>query len=103
MNLPNEIRVTYNRNIVLGIGNVKVYKDGALFLTFTESDVTIVDNYFTIDTTNLIPDNGEYRVEVSQGLIISIFNETFPLFFWLFSVEDGEFDSNDFNNDFLID
>jgi len=102
MNLPNEIRVTYNRNIVLGVGTVKVYKDGALFLTFTESDLTIIDNYFTIDTTNLIPDNGEYRVEVSQGLIISIFGETLPFFFWNFTVEAGEYDGTEYSNEFLI-
>lgn len=103
MNLPNEIRVTFNRNIVLGIGTVKVYKDGALFLTFTESDLTIVDNSFTIDTTNLIPDNGEYRVEVSQGLIISIFGETLPLFFWNFTVTAGEYDGTQYSNEYLID
>jgi hypothetical protein len=103
MNLPNEIRVTFTRNIVLGIGTVKVYKDGALFLTFTESDLTIVDNSFTIDTANLIPDNGEYRVEVSQGLIISIFGETLPLFFWNFTVIAGEYDGTQYSNEYLID
>jgi hypothetical protein len=102
MNLPNEIKATFNRNIVLGNGTVKVYKDGSLFLTFTESDTVVVDNYFTIDTTNLIPDNGEYRVEVSQGFIKSIFGESLDLFYWLFTVQGAEFDSDDFNNEFLV-
>ena len=103
MNLPNEIKATFNRKIVLGVGTVKVYKDGDLFIAFTESDVTVIDNYFTIDITNLIPDNGEYRVEVSQGLIISIFGETLPLFFWNFTVESGEYDGTEYSNEFLID
>lgn len=106
MNLPNEIKATFNRNIILGVGNLKVYKDGILYLTFNENDVNIFGNYFTINTTNLFPDNGNYYILFDEGLITSINNESFSVTepeTWAFTVTDGEFDSNDFTDEFLID
>lgn len=106
MNLPNEIKVTFTKNIVLGVGTLRVYKDSVLFITFTENDITVTDNYFTIDITNLFPDNGSYYVLVDNGLITSIFSESFSITepeTWTFTVMDGEFDSADFTNEFLID
>jgi len=106
MNLPNEIKAVFNKNIVLGIGTLRVYKDNILYLTFTESDINIFGNYFTINTTNLFPDNGNYYVLFNEGLITSINGESFSITepeTWAFTVTDGEFDSNDFTDEFLID
>jgi len=106
MNLPNEIRATFNRNIILGVGTLRVYKEGVLFLTFTQNDITITGNYFTIDISNLFPDNGDYYILFDQGLITSIFGEHYSVSnpdIWKFTILDGEFDSNDFSNEFLID
>lgn len=106
MNLPNEIKATFNRNIILGVGNLKVYKDGILFLSFTQDDLTVIDNYFTINITNLFPDNGSYYILFDEGLITSIFGEHYSVSnpdIWKFTILDGEFDSNDFTDEFLID
>lgn len=106
MNLPNEIKATFTRNIVLGVGTLRVYKDGILFLTFTQDDLTVTDNYFTIDITNLFPDNGNYYILFNEGLITSIFGEHYSITsadIWKFTIGVGEFDSDDFNNEFLID
>ncbi len=106
MNLPNEIRATFNRNISLGVGVLRVFKDGILFLSFTQDDLTVIDNYFTINTTNLFPDNGNYYVLFNEGLITSINGESFSITdpeTWAFTVTAGEFDSGDFSNEFLID
>lgn len=105
MNLPNEIRATFNRNINLGVGELRVFKDGILFLSFTQDDLTVIDNYFTINITNLFPDNGSYYILFSQGLIISIFNESFSISdpdIWKFTIEDGEYSNSEYSNEFLI-
>lgn len=105
MNLPNEIKAVFNKNIVLGIGTLRVYKDNILYITFTESDINIFGNYFTINITNLFPDNGSYYILFDEGLITSIFGEHYSVSnpdIWKFTILDGEFDSNDFNNEFLI-
>jgi len=107
MNFPNQITGTFNRNITLGVGNLKVYKDNVLFLTFTESDITVNDNQFVIDVTNLFPDNGDYFITFTKGLFISTFGEVYKGISnstdWTFSIVDGEYDSNDYTNDYLID
>jgi hypothetical protein len=105
MNFPNEIKAIFSRDIVLGVGFLRVYKDNVLFLTFTENDISVTDNYFTIDVTNLFPDNGNYFITFTQGLIKSVFNE--DIFIsdsetWKFTIGDAEYDSEDYNNEYLI-
>jgi len=106
MNFPNEIIGTFNRNITLGVGTLKVYKDNALFLTFDESDLDVEDNVFTIDVTNLFPDNGSYYINFTTGLFTSPFGEVYQGITnttdWAFTIGDGEFDGTEFNNEFLI-
>jgi hypothetical protein len=106
MNFPNEIIGTFNRNITLGIGTLKVYKDDVLFLTFTQADIVIEDNVFTIDVSNLFPNNGEYYINFTTGLFISSFGEVYQGITnttdWTFTISDGEFDNTEFNNEFFI-
>lgn len=106
MNFPNEIQGTFNRNITLGIGTLKVFKDNALFLTFAESDIDVEDNVFTIDVTNLFPDNGNYYINFTTGLFTSSFGEVYQGITnttdWAFIISDGEFDNTEFNNEFFI-
>lgn len=105
MNFPNEIKATFNQNIILGNGVLRVYKDSVLFLTFTESDITVVGNYFTIDITNLFPDNGSYYINFNNGLFNSQFNETFSIndsTTWAFEIVNGEYDNTQYNSEFLI-
>jgi len=106
MNFPNEIIGTFNRNITLGTGTLKVYKDNALFLTFDENDIEVEDNVFTIDVSNLFPNNGVYYINFTTGLFISIFGEVYQGITnttdWLFSIGNGEYDVNDYSNEYLI-
>jgi len=106
MNFPNEIQGTFNRNITLGVGTLKVYKDNVLFLTFDQSDIVVTDNYFTIDVTNLFPNNGLYYINFTTGLFISIFGEVYEgisdTTTWVFSIGDGEYDVLEYNNEYLI-
>jgi hypothetical protein len=106
MNFPNEIVGTFNRNITLGTGTLKVYKDNVLFLTFDENDIEVEDNVFTIDVSNLFPNNGVYYINFTTGLFISIFGEVYQGITnttdWLFSIGNGEYDVNDYSNEYLI-
>ena len=105
MNLPNEIKATFNRNIVLGVGTLKVFKDGSLFLTFNQNDIVVTDNYFTIDITNLFPENGNYYILMDEGLITSIFGESFSVLtpdVWSFRVRGGDYSSTHYSSDYFI-
>lgn len=79
MIFPNEISGTFNKHITLGIGTVKVYKDNVLFLTFTQSDITIVGTTFTIDVSNLFPDFGSYYILISDGLFNGLGCDSFKI------------------------
>lgn len=106
MNLPNEISGTFNRNITLGSGTLRVYKDGFLFLTFTTDDISITDNTFTIYTTNLIPDLGSYYINFDNGLFISDIGEVYAGINndtdWAFEVTEAAYESSSYSNDYLI-
>lgn len=107
MNFPNEIKGTFNRNITLGTGFLRVYKNNTLFLTFDENDIEVEDNVFTIDVSNLFPDNGEYYINFTAGLFSStLFGEVYPGIYnttdWAFTIVDGEYDGTQYNNEFLI-
>ncbi|CAB4136047.1 hypothetical protein UFOVP299_6 [uncultured Caudovirales phage] len=107
MNFPNEIVGTFNRNITLGTGTLKVYKDNALFLTFDENDIEVEDNVFTINVSNLFPNNGEYYINFTTGLFISVlFGEVYQGISnttdWTFSIIDGEYEGTEYSNEYLI-
>ena len=104
MNFPNQISGTFNHPITKNTGWLDVYKDGSFYLRFTEADIIVTGNSFTIDVTNLFPDNGTYYVLMSDGLFSSdfgIYSGISDSTVWTFSIGDAEFNS-DFDNDFLI-
>ena len=102
MHFPNEIIGTFNRNITLGTGFLRVYKDNTLFLTFDENDIVVQNNVFTIDISNLFPNYGEYYINFTTGLFISVLFEVYPGIYnttdWAFTIGIADFDSIDFNN-----
>jgi hypothetical protein len=106
MNFPNQIKGTFNRNITLGVGTLIIFKDGDLFLTFTVNDITVNNNEFTIDVTNLFPDNGSYYINFDTGLFISTFGEVYQGITnttdWSFTISDGEYSATDYSNEYLI-
>ena len=104
MNFPNQISGTFNHPITKNVGWLDVYKDGSFYLRFTETDIIVTGTSFTIDVTNLFPDNGTYYILISDGLFSGItgdFNGISDSTVWTFSIGDAEF-NEDFNEDFLI-
>jgi len=105
MNFPNQISGVFNKSIQLGSGSLRVYKDDALFLTFTVSDIVISSNTFTIDVSNLFPDNGSYFVLFDSGLFKSsteVYNGISDPSVWTWTISSGDFDNTEFNNEFLL-
>lgn len=103
----NEIKGTFNRDLVLSVGYLKVYKDNVLFLTFTQEDIIVLGNSFTIDTTGLFPDNGNYFIRISNRLFLSSLGESFAGISnntdWTFEARIGDYLSSDYNyTDYLI-
>ena len=97
--LPEMITGTFNRNITLGVGQVKIFKDG-LFLV--NLDVTnIVNASFEANLLGAITENGNYKVVLPFGLFVSDQNER-KYFEWSFELADGEYDNTEYNNQYLI-
>lgn len=99
--MPTEIVGTFNRNVTLGVGTLTVYKDNVLFLTFNQTDITVVDNQFTIDILGLITDNADYYINFTSGLFTDAIGNTIEItndVDWAFSITDGEFDDTEFDN-----
>ena len=102
MNLPNQISGTFNHPITKNVGWLDVYKDGEFFLRFTEADITVTGNSFTIDVTNLFPDNGNYYVLISDGLFSSdfgVYSGINDSTIWTFSIGLGQYNSEEYNNE----
>ena len=96
---PLAITGTFNRNITLGVGQVKLFKDG-LFLV--NLDVTnIVNASFDANLLGAITENGNYKVVLPFGLFVSDQNER-KYFEWSFELADGEYDNTEYNNEYLI-
>jgi len=105
MNFPNEISGTFTKNITLGTGSLRVYKGSSLFLTFTPDDIEVDENTFSIDVTNMFPDNDTYFILIDSGLFISgaeIYAGITNPAQWTFTISDGEYTNTEYDNDYLL-
>ena len=98
---PSEVIGAFNKNITLGVGTLTIYKNNVLFLTFDQTDISIVDNEFTIDILGLVTDNDNYYINFTSGLFTDVLGNTIAITNdtdWAFSLVDGEFSATDFDN-----
>ena len=105
MNFPNQISGIFNKPIQLGSGSLRVYKDDALFLTFTTADIVISGAGFTIDVSNLFPDNGSYFVLFDSGLFKSsteVYNGISDPSVWTWTISSGSYESASYSSNYLI-
>jgi len=105
----NKISVTFNKSIVLGIGQLKIFGVGGfLIATLTQSDFTVVGNGIVSDgfISDYIPDFGDYYITFTEGLVTSISNENISITNnseWTFKFSAGDWLADDFDSDdFLI-
>jgi hypothetical protein len=100
---PASISIRFNRNIIAGVGNVRIFKDGVLFDTIPQNELTFNDNEFIF--ANPIIANGEYYILISEGLVTSVFGESFSIndiTVWNFSILAGEYSNANYNSEYLI-
>ena len=99
--LPGVITGTFNYPVTLGTGTFTIYDDDGVFHTFTQDDITVVGNVFTIDISGLTFVNGNYYNNFTLGLFvsnlgqsISITNETD----WAFNIGVGDWLTGDWDD-----
>jgi methionine-rich copper-binding protein CopC len=98
--IPQFITLTFNHNISLQTGSIILFSGNSGILeTFTTASIT--DNILSIDITGMITEIDVYKIIVSDGFITSDFG-TFEGGIYDFNLAVAEFDSTEFNNDFLI-
>jgi len=98
--IPQFITLTFNHNISLQTGSIILFSGNSGILeTFTTASIT--DNILSIDITGMITEIDVYKIIVSDGFINSDFG-TFEGGIYDFNLAVAEFDSTEFNNDFLI-
>ena len=98
--VPNTFELNFNKDIAFS-GSIQLYKDGVLQSTTFGYNVT--DNVLEI-TTPYTFTNGVYSIVIVSNTITSgadAFNG-FAYNEWVFTVADGDFDSTEFSNEFLI-
>jgi len=104
-NFPQEINGTFNRTFDLGVGQIQIYTAGGVLVeTLTQSDLTVTTTGFQ---ANLLESYsaGSYYVLITEGLFTSAVDEPFSVTTTsdlVFTIANAEFDSNDFNNEYLI-
>ena len=96
-----ELKVIFSKNVTKNVGlEIKLFKDGLLNQTFAYADVAVTGSEISVNCGTLA--NGEYYVTINAGAVTSIHGENSGFLTWAFTVADGDFDSSDFSDEFLI-
>ena len=94
--------ITYSANIELVNGTVTVYdSSNNLLATYTEADMSVNGTVLTIVTALSLAD-GDYYVNVSEGLVTFLGLESEAITdnsAWTFAIQGSDFNSADYNND----
>lgn len=97
------INGTFNQAIALGVGTFKIFDEyNNLIVTFTQADIVIDGNSFEIDNSGFDVELGFYHVIISSGLFLGVGCNDFSITKttdWAFSIQIGDYDSDDYDND----
>jgi len=98
----SKISLAFNIPVLLGVGNFRVFKEnGTLIATLNQTDFilsgliaqsVLVGSILDVN----IPE--KYFITFDISLFTTINNQTLELFDWNFEFIDGEYDSEDYNN-----
>jgi len=98
-----DISLTFNKDIEITADfEIKIYKGGVLqSITPTTTDIT--GNLLDITPSYTFTD-GDYSIVIAPNLVYSgsEYWSGFGANEWTFTVDDGEFDNTEFNNEFLL-
>ena len=106
LNQNQNITILFTKNVVLGFGSFNIFSEiGLLLATLTQNDFTILNNLATAPLLGNYVDvalAGKYYITFDASLFISELGQTTTEFDWNFEFIDGEYDSNDYeNNEYL--
>jgi hypothetical protein len=98
---PNDIVGTFNQVVALGVGTLKIYDEfNTLIVTFTEEDITLVDNEFTIDNSAFTKTLKSYYIIITEGLFIGLGCNSFKVSNineFTFEIIGGQYDPEDYD------
>jgi len=98
---PNDIVGTFNQVVALGVGTLKIYDEfNTLIVTFTEEDITLVDNEFTIDNSAFTKTLKSYYIIITDGLFIGLGCSSFKVSNineFTFEIIGGQYDPEDYD------
>jgi hypothetical protein len=98
---PNDIVGTFNQVVALGVGTLKIYDEfNTLIVTFTEEDITLVDNEFTIDNSAFTKTLKSYYIIITEGLFIGLGCGSFKVSNineFTFEIIGGQYDPEDYD------
>jgi hypothetical protein len=98
---PNDIVGTFNQVVALGFGTLKIYDEfNTLIVTFTEEDITLVDNEFTIDNSAFTKTLKSYYIIITEGLFIGLGCSSFKVSNineFTFEIIGGQYDPEDYD------
>jgi hypothetical protein len=98
---PNDIVGTFNQVVALGVGTLKIYDEfNTLIVTFTEEDITLVDNEFTIDNSAFTKTLKSYYIIITEGLFIGLGCSSFKVSNineFTFEIIGGQYDPEDYD------
>ena len=98
---PNDIVGTFNQVVTLGVGSLKIYDEfNTLITTFTEEDITLVDNEFTIDNSAFTKTLKSYYIIITEGLFIGLGCGSFKVSNindFTFEIIGGQYDPEDYD------
>lgn len=101
----SSISGTFNKNISIGSGTLRLYKNGILVGTFATPDIVISGNAFTI-TLGLTLFIDSYYIEMDQGLFISDIGELSESITepdgWAFSIVEGYYSDTYYNSTYYL-
>lgn len=101
ISFPNDIVGVFNNTVTLGIGTLKIFDNfNALIVTFTQVDIVLVGNTFTIDNSAFVKTLKNYYITISDGLFkglgCSDFKITNPND-WTFTIGTGDYEPSDYD------
>lgn len=105
--LPDIISMTFNTDVVLGEGTIKIYNSSDVLIhTYTENNLTVLGNVLSgTGLQTYITVNSDYHVKVSQGIVNYIgvpYDGIDDDTTWVFRVTDGQYNKLQFNNSQFI-
>jgi hypothetical protein len=95
---------SFNREVTLGVGTIKVYDEfNELIVTYTQLNITLEGNEFTIDTLGFDLDLKSYYVIISEGLFkgegCNNFSITNPND-WTFTIQSDQYNKPQYSQQY---